>query len=122
MMKQIILPLLLIALLPLILKLLIKLRCSFAIGYIVLANTVLRDWTSDNTQLADGILFVIVAVTLLSWGVTIYKKVAAHYGFSRADRQRGKLLVSQLKAAHSNGVSNHKIFIKSADGLPIVKY
>ena len=122
MMKQIILPILLIALLPLILKLLIKLRCGFAIGYIVLANTLLRDWSSNNAQLSDGILFAIVALTLLSWGVTIYKKVAEHYGFSRVDRKRGKLLIAQLKAAHSAGVPMDKIFIKAADGLPIVKY
>jgi len=122
MMKQIILPILLIALLPLILKLLIKLRCGFAIGYIVLVNTLLHDWSSSNTQLSDSILFVILAVTALSWGVTLYIKVAEHYGFSREDRQREKLLSAQLNAAHFAGVTTDKILIKSADGLPIVKY
>ena len=122
MMKQIILPILLIALLPLILKLLIKLRCGFAIGYIVLANTLLRDWSSSNTQLSDFILFAIVAVTALSWGLTIYKKIAEHYGFSGANRQREKILVSQLKAAHSAGVKLDEVAVKSVNGLPIVKY
>jgi len=120
--KQIILPILLIALLPLILKLLIKLRCGFAIGYIVLANTLLHDWSSSNTKLSNDILFVIVAVTALSWGVTLYKKVAEHYGFSRADRLRGKLLVAQLKAAHSAVIPTNDLTIKPAGGLPIVKY
>lgn len=122
MIKQIILPLLLIALLPLILKLLIKLRCGFAIVYIVLANTLLREWASSNTQLSDGILFAIVALTLLSWGVTIYKKLAERYGFSRAARQREKLLAAQLKAARSAGVPRNAIRIRSIDGLPIAKY
>ena len=122
MMKQIILPLLLIVLLPLILKLLIKLRCGFAIGYIVLANTVLRDWVSSNTRLSDGILFAIVALTLLSWGVTIYKKLAERFGFSRAAKQREKLLTAQLKAARSAGVPTGEIRIQTKAGLPVIKY
>ncbi|MEA4894000.1 MAG: hypothetical protein VB064_01925 [Oscillospiraceae bacterium] len=122
MMKQIILPLLLIALLPLILKLLIKLRCGFAIVYIVLANTVLRDWASSNTRLSDGILLAIIVLTLISWGVTIYKKLAEHYGFSRAAKQRKKLLAAQLKAAQSAGVPTGKVKIHFYDGLPLVRY
>lgn len=122
MMKQIILPLLLIALLPLILKLLIKLRCGFAIVYIVLANTVLRDWASSNTRLSDGILFAVIALTILTWGVTIYKKLAEHYGFSRAAKQKEKLLAAQLKAARSAGVPTGEIRIQTKAGLPVVKY
>ena len=121
-MKQIILPVLLIALLPLILKLLIKLRCGFAMVYIVLANTLLRDWASSNTRLSDGILFAIVAITILSWGVTKYKKFAEHHGFSRAAKQREKLLIAQLKALRSVGVQTEKIRIQSKGGLPLVKY
>ncbi|NCB26704.1 MAG: hypothetical protein EOM62_14725 [Bacteroidia bacterium] len=111
-MKQIILPLLLIAILPLILKLLVKLRCGFAIVYIVLANTLLRDWASGNTRLSDGILFAIIALTVLSWGVTIYKRLAERYGFSRAARQREKLLTAQLNAARSAGVPIGEIRIQ----------
>jgi len=122
MMKQIILPILLIALLPLILKLLIKLRCGFVIGYIVLANTLLRDWSSSNTQLSDGILFAILAVTLLSWGVMIYKKISEHYGFSRVTKRRDKLLAGQQKAAPSAGVSMVDIRIGLAYRQPIIRY
>lgn len=121
-MKQIVLPVLLIALLPLILKLLIKLRCGFAIGYIILANTLLCDWASSRTRLSDGILFAIVALTLLSWGVTIYKKLAEHYGFSRSARQRGKLLAAQLRATRSAGILTGEIRIQAKDGLPVIKY
>lgn len=120
--KQIILPILLIALLPLILKLLIKLRCGFTIVCIVLANTLLREWSCRNTQLSDGILVAIVAITILSWGITIFRKIAEHYGFSRADRQRGKILVAQLKPARSAGAPLNKVAVKSVNGLPIVKY
>lgn len=115
-MKQIIIPILLIALLPLILKLLIKLRCSIAIVYIVMANTVLRDWASNNTRLSDGILFAIIALTLLSWSVTIYKKLAERYGFSRAARQGEKRLATQLKAVRSAGIPTDEIRFQAKAG------
>ncbi len=107
--------------LPLILKRLTD-RLGFALGYIILANTLLRDWASSNTRLSDGVLFAIIALTLLSWGVTIYKKLAEHYGFSRASKQREKSLAAQLKAAHSAGVPTDEIRIQTKTGLPVVKY
>lgn len=122
MIKHFVLPILLIVLLPIILKLLIKLRCGIAIGYIVLANTLLRDWANNNTWLSDVILFAILTVTMLSWGMTIYKKISEHYGFSTAVRQNEKLLATQLNAARSAGVPTGNLIINSAAGLPIVKY
>ena len=121
-MKQIILPLLLIALLPLILRLLIKLRCEFAIVYVVLTNTALRDWASSNTRLSDGILFAIITFTILIWGVTIYRKLAERYGFSRVARQRKKLLAEQLRAIRSAGIATDKIRVRTNDGIQVVKY
>jgi len=112
---------LLIVLLPLILKLLIKLRFGFAIAYIVLTNTLLRDWASNNTRLSDGILVAVIALTLLSWGMTIYKRLAEHFGLSRAAKQREKLLAVQLKATRSAGVPTSEIRIQVKDELPLVK-
>ncbi|MEG2367535.1 MAG: hypothetical protein RSB53_05400 [Oscillospiraceae bacterium] len=122
MFKQIIFPILLIASLPLLLKLLVKLRLGLVLLYIVLANTLLLDWVSGNAQLSDGILFALVGVTALSWLVTLYQKVAEHFGFSRADRRRQQLLTAQLRAAKSAGVPLRDVTVRSADGLPIVKY
>ena len=74
MFRQIIFPILLVALLPVLLRLLIKLRLGVALTYVVLGNTLLLDWTAQHTTLADGILFAILAGTALSWGVTLYRK------------------------------------------------
>jgi len=74
MFRQIIFPILLVLLFPVWLRLLIKLRLGVALAYVVLGNTLLFDWTTQHTVLADGILFVILAGTVLSWSMTLYRK------------------------------------------------
>ena len=56
MFKQIIFPILLIALLPLVLKLMIRLRLGIALVYIALANTLLMDWATAHVTLSNAIL------------------------------------------------------------------
>lgn len=75
MFRQIIFPILLILLMPVWLRLLIKLRLGAALAYVVLGNTVWLHWTAQHTALADGILFIILVVTALSWGVTVSRKI-----------------------------------------------
>lgn len=60
MFRQIIFPILLVLLLPVWLRLLIKLRLGVALAYVVLGNTLLLDWTAQHTTLADSILFAIL--------------------------------------------------------------
>ena len=79
MFQQILFPLLLILLLPLWLRLLIKLRLAPALIYVVLGNTVWLDWAAHHTALADGILFAILGITALSWGVTFYRHIRENY-------------------------------------------
>lgn len=122
MFKQIVFPILLIALLPLILKLLIKLRLGIALAYVVLANTLMLDWMTANVTLSNGILFGILGLTALSWLITLYRKAGDYFGFSRAARQQEQLLATQLRAAHADGIALENIRIQSVDGVPIVKY
>ena len=70
MFHQIIFPLLLILLLPLWLRLLVRLR---------LGPAVWLDWAAHHTALADGILFAILGATALSWGVTFYRRIRENY-------------------------------------------
>ena len=122
MFKQILFPILLIALLPLILRLMIKLRLGIALVYAVLANTVFMDWATAHVTLSNAILFGMLGLTALSWLVTLYRRAGDHFGFSRAERQRERMLAAQLRAAHADGVAPENIRIQSADGVPIVKY
>lgn len=76
MFKQIVFPILLIAFFPIILKLMVKLRLLPAMLYAVLGNTFFLSWSAENRVLADGILFALLALTALSWLVTLYRKAA----------------------------------------------
>ena len=78
MFRQIIFPVLMILLLPLWLRILIKLRLGAALVYVVLGNTVLLNWTAQHTALADGILFAILGLTALSWLVTLCRRFIQH--------------------------------------------
>lgn len=122
MFKQIIFPILLIAFLPLILKLMVKLRLLPAMLYAVLGNIFFLSWSAQNRELADGILFALLVLTALSWLVTLYRKAAERFGLSRAQRQREKLLSAQLRTVKSTGFPMEKIRVKFTDVLPIVKY
>ena len=122
MFKQIIFPILLIAFFPIILKLMVKLRLLPAMLYAVLGNTFFLSWSAENRVLADGILFALLALTALSWLVTLYRKAAERFGFSRTQRQRNKFLSEQLRTAKSVGFPMDKIRVKCTDGLPIIKY
>ena len=122
MFKQIIFPILLIALLPLVLKLMIRLRLGIALVYIVLANTLLMDWATAHMTLSNAILFGIFGITALRWLTTLCRKVREHCGFSRTACQQERLLAAQLRAAHADGMALEDIYIQSADGVPIVKY
>lgn len=75
MFKQIIFPILLVVCLPLLLKIMVRLRLGPTLVYILLANTVLLQWASEHIRLSNGILFAMLALTVLSWGVTLYLKV-----------------------------------------------
>ena len=121
MFKQIIFPILLIALLPLILKLMIKLRLGVALLYVVLANTAFFDWSAHNIALSNGILFAVLGLTALSWLVTLYRRAGEYFGFSRSARQKEALLAVQLRAARAEGTPVENLQINIHDGLPIVK-
>lgn len=122
MMKQIILPILLIALLPLILKLLIKLRFGFVLLYIILGNTVFFRWSSEHQELANIILFILIGITVLRLCVITYKKIAEHFGFSKEDRQMARYLKDELRIARELGVANEEITITTKNSNPQVKY
>ena len=75
MFQQIIFPLLLILLLPVWLRLLVRLRLGPALIYVVLGNTVWLDWAARHTALADGILFALIGAAALSWGAIVYRRI-----------------------------------------------
>lgn len=59
------------ALLPLLLRLALKLRLGFPLLYSILMLTVFHGWYQAHAALADGILFAMVGIAALSWIITL---------------------------------------------------
>lgn len=59
------------ALLPLLLRLALKLRLGLPLLYSVLMLTAFHGWYQTHATLADGILFAMVGIAALSWVVTL---------------------------------------------------
>ena len=90
-------------LLPILFCLAIKLRLGVPMLYIALALTVLHDWTRANPELADGILFALVGLVILSWVVTGARKVYDFIGQHLEDRAAAELFAYRIRQARANG-------------------
>lgn len=92
-----------IALLPLLFRLALKLRLGIPMLYAVLALTLFHDWTRANPALADGVLFALVGLVILSWVVTGARKLYDFIDQCREDRAAAELFALRVRQARSNG-------------------
>ena len=63
------------ALLPLLLRLALKLRLGVPLLYGILMLTIFHSWYQAHAALADGILFAMVGLVALSWLVTLARRL-----------------------------------------------
>lgn len=101
------------ALLPLLLRLALKLRLGVPLLYGILMLTIFHGWYQVHAALADGILFAMVGLVALSWVVTLVRKLAGVMSEFLEDMAAAKLLASRVRQARLVGES-----IVSTDGLP----
>ena len=87
-------------LLPILLRLAIRLRLGIPILYALGMLTVFHSWYQTHTALADGIFFVLVGLAALSWVVTAIRKAYAWLDEQLASRVR------QSRASGESAVSN----------------
>lgn len=100
------------ALLPLLLRLALKLRLGVPLLYCALMLTVFHGWYQAHAALADGILFAMAGLVALSWVVTLVRKIAGIAGEFLEDIATARLLASRVRQARLAGES-----IVSTDGL-----
>lgn len=90
-------------LLPILFHLAFRLRLGIPMLYIVLALTILHDWTRANPALADGILFALVGLVALSWVITGLRKICDFIGQCREDWAAAELFAHQVRQARADG-------------------
>ena len=78
-------------LLPILLRLAIRLRLGIPILYALGMLTVFHSWYQTHTALADGIFFVLVGLAALSWVVTAIRKAYAWLDEQLAERAAAHL-------------------------------
>lgn len=91
------------ALLPLLLRLALKLRLGIPLVYSILMLTVFHGWYQAHAALADGIFFVLVGLAVLSWVVTLLRWLWSLVEDWREERAAAELLAYRVRQARANG-------------------
>lgn len=99
-------------LLPMLLRLAIRLRLGIPILYALGMLTVFHSWYQTHTALADGIFFALVGLAALSWMATAARKVYVWLDERLAERAAAHELASRVRQARASGEST-----VSTDGL-----
>ena len=92
-------------LLPILFRLALKLRLGIPMLYTVLMLTVFHGWYQAHTALADGIFFALVGLVILSWVVTLLRRILDLLDEWREDRVMAELLACRVRQARANGQS-----------------
>lgn len=90
-------------LLPILLRLALKLRLGIPMLYAVLMLTVFHGWYQAHTALADGIFFAMVGLAALSWVVTLLRRLWDLLGDWREERAMTDLLTYRVRQARAAG-------------------
>lgn len=93
------------ALLPLLLRLALKLRLGVPLLYSILMLTIFHGWYQAHAALADGILFAMAVLVALSWVVTLVRKIVGIAGEFLENIAAAKLLASRVRQARLAGES-----------------
>ncbi len=91
------------ALLPLLLRLALKLRLGLPLLYSLLMLTVFHGWYQAHAALADGILFAMVGIAALSWAVTLARRLWALLEDLRSERAAARVFAGRVRQARLEG-------------------
>jgi len=90
-------------LLPILLRLALKLRLGIPMLYAVLMLTVFHGWYQAHAALADSIFFALVGLAALSWVVTLLRRLWAVLEDWREERAMADLLAYRVRQARAAG-------------------
>jgi hypothetical protein len=90
-------------LLPILLRLALKLRLGIPMLYAVLMLTAFHGWYQVHAALADGIFFAMVGIAALSWVVTLLRRLWELLDGWREERAMAELLAYRVRQARANG-------------------
>ena len=71
--------------------------------YAILMLTVFHGWYQAHTALADGIFFALVGLAVLSWAVTLFRRLWDLLEDWREERAMADLLAYRVRQARAAG-------------------
>ena len=101
-----------LALLPLLLRLALKLRLGLPLLYSLLMLTVFHGWYQAHAALADGILFAMVGIVALSWVAALARRLWELLENLQSDWRAARAFAGRVREARMMGES-----AVSAEGL-----
>ena len=90
-------------LLPILIRVAIKLRLGIPMLYALLMLTMFHSWYQANSTLADGIFFALIGLAALSWVVTLLRRLWELLEDWRDERAAAELLVYRVRQARAAG-------------------
>jgi hypothetical protein len=89
-------------LLPILFRLMLKLRLGVPMLYALLMLTAFHSWYQANSALADGIFFALIGLAVLSWIVTLLHCFAGLVADWREECAVAELLAYRVQQAGAN--------------------
>ena len=93
-------------LLPILFRLALKLRLGIPMLYALLVLTAFHGWYQAHAALADGIFFALVGIAVLSWVVTLLRRLWGVLEDWREERAMAELLAYRVRQARAAGEYN----------------
>lgn len=90
-------------LLPILIRVAIKLRLGIPMLYALLMLTMFHSWYQANSTLADGIFFALIGLAALSWVVTLLRRLWELLEDWRDERAAAELLAYRVRQARAAG-------------------
>lgn len=78
-------------------------RLTIPLLYALIVPTLFHSWFYSHQALAEGIWYAMLALVLLSWVISLVRKVSAIIGQYRCDRADMELFASRVREARRNG-------------------
>lgn len=80
-------------------------RLTIPLLYAFIVPTLLHDWFYSHQALAEGIWYVLLGLVLLSWVISLIRKISAIISRLRCDWTDMELFADRVREARRNGES-----------------
>lgn len=78
-------------------------RLTIPLAYALIVPTLFHGWLEANRALGDGIFYALLGLTVLSWVVSLVKKIRQIIDRRREDKFSRELFLQRIREARENG-------------------